>query len=420
MSKKRYKKLSLGDRKTLTNKILFTFLMVALFKLLSYVPAPFVNLNIITDATKQLNILQTSQLFSGNAVTQLTLMATGISSYISASVVLQFLTYSIKKLNEIQKSSNGEKIMKRITLILGSIMSFATSLMYLHVLALQTPNILTNGEWYARLVIAAVHTLGTIIAINIGNAIDKKGYGNGLSLLIAVNVVSSFPSLGLGIFEITKQLPLYGLGIILLTALMMIIIVFMESSEKRLWVSYSKVVSRQRGHMKEQKQTLPMKINNAGVMPIIISASILQLFVFVMGFFTTRFTGAKMTVAELTNPGGLIYGITMSVLIVVFTFIYSAISLDTNELADNLQKNGGTIVGTRPGLDTKNLLRKIHVKLTRISALYLFVVSLIPIVMTGLLGFSGIQATSLMIVVGLAIDAITKLQNEHKLGKMKL
>lgn len=418
MKKNRYKKLSLGSKKQLMAKMTFTFVMVAIFKLLSYIPVPFINISKITDVTSNLSIFQTAQMFSGHAVSQLTLMATGVSSYITASIVLQFLTYASKRLSEISRSSNSERIIKRITLVMGILISLITSLLYTVVLSRTNPEILTSNQWYAFAAIAICHAVGTFIAIQIGEMIEKKGYGNGLSLLIAVNVVSNFPQIIKAIINVTKVNVVTGSSIISLALLMVCLIIFMESSEKRLNVIYSKIAARQTGHMQSSKQSLPMKINANGVMPIIISASLLQVITFGLGFWNSNIS--QKIIAHLSNPGSIYYGIYMLVMIVFFTFIYSSITFDAGEFADGLQKNGGAIVAVRPGKDTKEYLKNVNKKLTKISAIYLFFVSLIPIVITGVFGFSGIQATSLMIIIGVALDTIIKLNNEYSLSKMKI
>lgn len=418
MRKNRYRSLKLGDKKQLTQKMLFTFFMIAVYKLLSFVPAPFVNQNILKDLVSDISILQTAELFSGRAMTQLTLMATGVSAYITASIILQFATYANKRLDEISKSSNGEKMMKRITLVLGIIMSIFTSLVFTVGFSKQTPGILTNNSWYAYAIIALVHAIGTIIAIMIGEAIEKKGYGNGVSLLIAVNVVSAIPT-------IVKELKLaletrteVGVYVILLTILMALIIITVDSSEKKVPVLYSKVVARTNGNMRSSRQTLPFKVNAGGVMPIILASFIIQIVTTITTLIGNETAINWMT--KLTDPTKIWYGLITSILIVVFTFVYSKIIFNAGDVAENLQKNGGAFLGIRPGRDTRIYLEKINKSLTRISAVYLLIVSLIPIYMTMVLKFSGIQATSLMILIGVSLDTIIKLSNEYNLGKMKL
>lgn len=416
--RRRYKSMRLGEKKEIANKLLFTFIMIAVFKLLAFVPSPFVNMSEVQELVSKLSLLETAELFSGQAISHLTLMATGVSSYITASIVLQFLTYGSKRLNELSKSSNGEKVMQRITLAMGLVISFVSSIVLTYGLSKQNAGVLTNNEWYAFVTVAAFHSFGTFLAISIGNLIEKKGYGNGLSLLIAVNVVSSIPSIinSLKVYWLVDKVA--TLIIIGLTTVMILTIIIMESSEKKIPVRYSKVVARSTGHMRSQKQTLPMKINSAGVMPIILASTILQLVVFALGFSNNSTVKEFLSVAM--NPQRVYYGLITSSLILIFTFVYSAIIFDANDVADSLQKNGGTILGIRPGRSTRDFLKRINKSLTRLSAAYLLFVSLIPTAITILFGFSGIQATSLMIVVGVSLDSIMKFTNEYNLGKMKL
>lgn len=414
----KYKKMSLGDKKTLAKKMGFTLLMITLFKVLGFIPAPFVNTSLITEVSKGLGLLQTAQLFSGNAFTQLTLMATGVSSYITASIVIQFLTYAFQGLHDLSRGANGEKVMKRLTMALGLVLSLVTSLVLTGVFASQNPGTLTNTSWYARLIIAAVHAFGTFIAISIGNAIEEKGYGNGVSLLIAVNVVSSFPAIFSGLVALFGQNPLAVVAIVVLAIVMILLIITVDSSEKRIAVNYTKSIARSHGHHQMQKQRLPLKVNASGVMPIILAATILQVLTFVLGFIKNDFSANLISL--LTNPSNIWYVVIVSVLIVLFTFFYSTIVFDAGQLSDNLLKNGGAILGIRPGKDTKNYLKKVNNQLTKVSALYLLVVSLIPAIMILAFGFAGIQATSLMIIVGVSLEVIIKLSNEYNLGKMKL
>ena len=415
MKRNRYKSLKLGDKKQLGVKVLFTFFMILIYKLLSFVPAPFINRNVLYDLVSDISILQTAQLFSGRAITQLTLMATGVSSYITASIILQFVTYANKRLDEISKSSNGEKIMKRLTMILGVILSIITSLVFTIGLSSQESNILTNNSWYAFATIALVHAAGTVIAILIGEAIEKKGYGNGVSLLIAVNVVSSLPMIGNSLIVASMGVKIVA---IIATIVMSFLIIMVDSSEKKIPVLYSKVVARTTGNMRSSRQTIPLKVNATGVMPIILASFIFQILATIV-----TVTGNEKAMNVLTlimDPKKLYHGIITSILIVLFTFVYAKVIFNAGDVAENLQKNGGALIGVRPGRDTRIYLQKISDKLTRISAVYLLVVSLIPVLMTAFLDFSGLQATSLMILIGVSLDTIIKLGNEYSLGKMKL
>lgn len=413
----KYKNIRLGDKKDMAIKFGFTFLFIAIFKLLSFVPAPFVNAQALRELVSNLTILQTAQLFSGHSITALTLMATGVSSYITASIVVQFLTYGIKKLHDISKSSSGEKVIKNITMGLGLVMSIITSLVLTIGLSKQNPDILTNTNWYAYVAIAAFHALGTFIAITLGNAIDKKGYGNGLSLLISVNVVSSIPAIASSLIAFWPVNKLAVLVILALTVIMMSTIILVDSSEKKIPVTYSRIVARSTGHMKSEKQTMPMKVNSSGVMPIILASTILQVATFLFGLINNP--KINTIIATIMNPADIYYGITISALIVIFTFVYAGITFDAGEVSESLQKNGGAILGIRPGKDTKEYLKKTNKGLTIVSAAYLLFVSAIPIFITGVFGFSGIQSTSLMIIVGVSLDTISKFINEYKLGKMK-
>lgn len=418
MKRNRYKSLRLGDKKQLASKLLFTFLMIALFKLLSFIPAPFVNREVLSEMVKGMSILETAQLFSGRAITQLTLMATGVSSYISASIFVQFATYASKRLDEISKSSNGEKVMKKITMVLGVILSIITSLVFTIGFASQNPEVLTNHSTYVYIIIALVHAIGTLIAIAIGEAIDKKGYGNGVSLLITINIVSNIPSV-LTVLWYTMHTDLSSaIAVILLTILMACIIIVVDSSEKKIPVIYSKVVARTNNHMRAGRQTLPLKVNASGVMPIIIASFVMQAVSAIITLVGSE--KAKDLLATCMDPRNIYYGLITSILIVIFTFVYSKIIFNAGDVAESLQKNGGTLLGIRPGRDTRNYLQEVNKSLTRISAFYLLIVSLIPIYMTGVLRFTGIQSTSLMIIIGVSLDTIIKLGNEYSLGKMKL
>ena len=391
-------------------KIIFTLMMVFLFRVLSFIPVPFINRDLL-GAISETGIFGYASAFTGGALANFTIMATGISAYISASIIIQLLTYAIQGLHDIQKSPGGDKVIKRYTIIVGILMAFVISIgttITMH----NYYGILNNPVWYVYLLIAVIHATGTGIAIWIGETITEKGFGNGVSLLIFINIASSLPNIiSQTVADATSgRIAWYGiLTIVILIATVLLAIVVSESSSRKIPLQYSKASARGATSFGKSQSYFPIKLNLTGVMPIIFASTIMQ-FVDMIGQYAE---GSVSTfIGKYLSYGTIPYAIIMAVLIFFFSYFYSALIFNPKEIAENIHSNGGCIPGIRPGKPTSDYIEAINKNLTFIGALYLSLIALIPAVIFSAIGFNGVATTSMMIMVGVSLDTCQKIKTE--------
>lgn len=409
---------SYEKKKEIRNKVLVTLGYIVLFRLLTFIPVPFVD----TDLWKEVGgytFLTFMDVFTGG-ISAMTLMAIGVSAYITASIIIQMLSFMYRPLAELSKTPSGERVMKRYILLLSVVIAAITS----SILVYRTQvdyNVMSNTAWYAYTAIVLSHVFGTVLAVRIGEDITKKGFGNGLSILIAINIMSSFPFIVKNVWGeyVAKLMSLQTMilaGVLVLVLLLFTTII--ESSERKIPVQYSKSAIRGAqtavGAPKNSRSYLPIKFNLNGVMPLIMATALVQLVVLVATLFAKKSTLATMLVNVLAKET-VVYFIVVAVLIFASSFLYSFMSFDAREVSDNLQKNGGTVVGVQPGDRTVGYLRKTNINLTFWSSLALALVSLIPMVLFARMNIQGLAATSFMIIASVLIETWTQYKNEKKL-----
>lgn len=408
----------LFNDKDLRKKILVSLFLLFLFRILSHIPVPWTNMEAL-ESLSSAGILSFANLFSGGALQNYTFMATGISAYISASIIVQILTFVSPKLHNISREAGGHKRIKRLTIYLGIIAALITSFMTTMAFE-KTYGLLSNDSWYVYVVIAILHAIGTGIAIYIGETITEKGFGNGTSLLIFINIVTSFPTQIESItFMLKNKLttPLTVIVCVFVLLLTITFVTFSETSERRLKIQYSQSAIRGQSFNNSGQSFFPIKVNLAGVMPVIFSSYILQLLSIILSFVKNE-TAIKI-ITNLITPGTISYSIVMVVLIIGFSYIYNWISFDTNEISKRIQERGGSIPGIRPGKPTKDYIDKIKYNLTFIGAVYLAILTIVPMIIFNYLGLTLIQATSIIIMVGVSIETVNTLSVETKLRTRK-
>ncbi|WP_286077870.1 preprotein translocase subunit SecY [Thomasclavelia cocleata] len=403
---------TLINNKDIRGKILFTIMMLFLFRVLSFIPVPFVNREVLKTISSS-GILNYASTFTGGALSNFTIMATGISAYISASIIIQLLTYAIQALHDVQKSPGGDKIIKRYTVIVGVIMAFVISI-GTTITMQNIYGILTNPVWYVYLLIATIHSIGTGLAVWIGETITQKGFGNGVSLLIFINIISSIPSLlnnTLKDISAGRLIWYYGLLVLFLLVVVLISIVISESSARKIPIQYSKASARGATSFGQSQNYFPIKVNLTGVMPIIFASTIMQIV-----SMASQYAPEKIAsfLTKYLSYGSIMYAIIMSVLIFMFSYFYSALIFDPKEISDNIQSNGGCIPGIRPGKPTGDYIRQVNKNLTFIGAMYLSLIALIPTIIFSAIGFNGLATTSMMILVGVSLETCQKIKVETK------
>ena len=396
----------------LRKKMLFTLLMLLIYRVGAYVPVPGVNTAGLSQAIAGNGLLELMNLFNGGALESFTVFATGITPYITASIVIQLLTVAIPKLEQLSKEGQeGRKVINQYTRYLGVGLALLTSIGATISMQVQF-GILENPQWYTYAFIAIIHAAGTAFTMWCGERISEKGIGNGTSLLIFINIIASLPS-SLW-FNVEKMmagtLSWLWLPVIVLIMLVIIVgIIWMDMGERRIPVQYAKrmVGRKQYGG---QSTYLPLKVNSTGVMPLIFASTILQFpSMLLMIWPNWGITQWWNRVMGTTSPW---YAVVMALLIVAFAYFYSAISFNPTELSKNIQQQGGFVPGIRPGRPTSEYLQRIVNRIIIFSALFLAVLALLPMALGNVLNISGIAATSMLILVSVSLETSKQIESQ--------
>ena len=416
----------------LRNKILFTLAMLIIYRLGCYIPAPGINqnaVNTIKEQAKAGGVLAFLQLFSGKALTQFAVFALGIMPYITASIIMQILTVVIPKLQQWQEQGAvGQRKITQWTryVTIGIAIIQSTGLVYVFhnngggLTGSSTKNLdlVPNFSVLRVSLIVMTLTAGTALLMWMGEAITQRGIGNGMSLIIFSSVVSTLPSTGSQIKASNGWL-----GVVLLVGMMivmLILIVFIEQGQRRIPVQFAKrVVGRKQ--YGGQSTYIPLKVNMAGVIPIIFASAVLNLPVLLSQVLPASGWGAtasKWISDNLTKGTSPYYLLFFGFLIFGFAFFYTAIAFDPVQQADNLRKQGGFIPGIRPGPQTERYLAKVLNRITVPGALFIVGLALIPaIVLSSALSGNGsigtnFGGTSLLIAVGVALETMKQIDGQ--------
>jgi preprotein translocase subunit SecY len=399
-------------------KILFTLFIIAIYRFGSFVPVPVVDVTKLRAGAGQGGFIGLIDLFSGGALTQFSVFSLGIMPYITASIIMQLLTVVIPKLAQWQ--DQGEAGTKKInqwtryvTVVLALLQS--TGLVFLfHSGQLNNVDIFPGGTFAPTnvLLIVLVMTAGTALIMWLGELITQRGVGNGMSLLIFTSVISRLPREGHAILAsggVFKFAVIFALGIAIIVA-----VVFMDQGQRRVPIQYAKrVVGRK---MTQGGSTyLPLKVNQAGVIPIIFATSIIYFPVLLASVVSaTWFRNFVNNV--LQNPRHILYMVILAGLIVFFSYFYTAIQFDPARTADNLRKQGGFIPGIRPGPPTADYLNDILVRITLPGSLFLAAVALVPSIVYAYWAVNRqdfpFGGTSVLIAVGVALETMKQIDSQ--------
>ena len=397
----------------LRKKILFTLLIVLLYRLGNAVPVPYVDLDLLNSYFSghlQNTVLDLLNVMSGGALSNATIFALSIQPYINASIIIQLLCIAIPALERMSKEE-GEEGKKKIasitrytTVVIGLIQGFA------YYMLIKSYNVLTDDGIWAAIVIILTFTSGSALIMWLGEQITEFGVGNGISIILFASIISRSPTDLINMISgvIAKPNTWWITLLMLLGALAMIVlIVFINDSERRIPVQYAKRVVGRKMYG-GQSTHLPMKVNMSGVLPIIFAQSIASLPATIAAF-----TGHSDSVwASTTN---VVYAIIYFLLIIFFAYFYSTIQFNPIEVANNLKKNGGYIPGFRPGKPTSEFIKRVLNKITLFGAIYLGIIAVVPILVacfSETAANSGVSlgGTSIIIVVGVAIETVRALE----------
>lgn len=406
----------------LRKKLIYTLLLIVIFRFGSVIPVPFLSPDVISGLIEQggkdslLNLLNT---FSGGAFSQATIFAMSITPYINASIIMQLLTVAIPALERISKEGmEGRKKIAQwsryVTVLLGLIQAWG---LYM---ALRTSIVVPVGipKFVAAITIILTFTAGTAFLMWLGEQINEKGIGNGISMLIFAGIVSRGPQLVLTLKSYVEMGKLNWIGLIIVLVVAIVVVgfvVLMNDSERRIPVQYSKRVVGRKVYG-GQSTHIPIKVSGAGVMPIIFAMSIMAFPSTIAGFFgktaqnTSGFFGFILNVLSSDH---WFYGVLYFLLILFFTYFYIAIQYNPIEMANNMKKNGGFIPGIRPGKTTADFISKSLSKITLAGAVFLGLIAVLPIFMSQVAGLNiSIGGTSLLIVVGVALETVKQMESQ--------
>lgn len=410
---------SMFKNKEIRNKILFTLAMLLIYRVGSAIPVPGVDATKLASQISDNSVLSMMNLLGGGALERLSVFAMGVTPYITASIIIQLLSMDfIPALTEMTKSGQtGRMKMEKITRYLGVVLSFVQAYSLVYGFDKQY-NVLANSNLSGYLYTATVLTAGTMFLIWLGDRISMKGIGNGLSIIIFAGIVSNMPSQFVQVWNVlaggTTQGELFNgiLQFVLFILLYIIIIVFvivMETAVRKIPIQYTNSSSYTRGN---DVTFLPLKINSASVIPVIFAQSIMTAPQIVISFFNQDLYKTLQSYLSLSSTTGLIL---YAVLTFLFTFFYTDLQVDPDQVADNLSKSGAYIPGIRPGNETKTYLHKVLNRITVLGAIALVIVATLPYILpmfTSLPSSISIGGTGIIIVVGVAMETIAQLKGQ--------
>ena len=452
--------------KDIRGKLLFTMLILLLYRIGSVIPVPFVDAH---DFAGQFNgtILQYLDVLSGGSLGQLTLFALGVSPYINASIIIQLLAVVFPKLGELSKTD--KKKMAFITRITTVILAVITAIGFYFLLVNSgalTPEA-TKGVgkffWFYGIVIVACYVAGASLVMWLADRINEHGIGNGVSMILFANIVTTIPNQCIQLYGLIvdtfyyDKAALYAtlaivFAILLLAVVlaMTVFVIFITGSERRIPVQYAKRVVGRKMYG-GQSSNLPIKLNMTGVMPVIFASSIVSLVPTILALcgVTAETKSGWGTFAKIVGSDGVIYPIVFFALIIAFAYFYTQITFDPVEVANNLKKQGGAIPGIRQGRPTSDYIKKILNKITLAGALFLSIVAVLPVIagphvirhiiewiysgnasyasnvsyfeglaqqLSGVFTFGG---TSLIIVIGVALETFRELEAQLTMRNYK-
>ncbi|HHW69314.1 MAG TPA: preprotein translocase subunit SecY [Tenericutes bacterium] len=398
--------------KDLQKKLIFTFLALFIFKVGTTIIVPGIDQDAL--GTSSLGFLELLNVMGGGAMGNFSIFALGVMPYISASLVTQLLEMDIVPyFSDLAKQGQvGRNKLNQITRIFGIFLAFVQGYMY-------SFSYIKGGTVMDYMQFALILTAGTSLLLWIGDQITAKGFGNGISLIIMTGIIASMPSMFLSAWNgLVDTATITSLIIGLLKFLLYLLVylgiivgvIFVQSAERRVPVQYANKSNSSYGG---SQNYIPFKLNTAGVIPVIFASALLSIPSIISGFVKNESFGAFVNDwIVYTSPTGFLMYI---LLIVIFSYFYTYMQIKPNEMADNLQKNGGYIAGIRPGDDTVKYISKVLNRITIVGAIFLAILAGIPVIFGMLSDLSSsvtIGGTGLLIVVGVALETYKQLDSE--------
>ncbi len=421
----------------LKKKLLFTLLIIVLYRLGANIPVPYVNPDTFAQASDLFSgtILQYLNILSGEALGKATLLALGVSPYITASIVMQLLTIAIPPLERLSKDGeNGRKKITAITRFVTVALALVTSIGYALFLANNDLLVLDKPNFFQYAVIVACYCAGAALVMWLAEKINDHGIGNGISIILFANIIAGFYAMFQSIWDLATNENLHlavGISLAVLEVIvlvgMIMLIVWMSDAERRIPIQYAKRVVGRKMYG-GQNTNLPIKVNMSGVMPIIFANSIVAIPATIVSFMSKENWFTKF-VNNVFNYNTWPYLIVFLILLIAFAYFYVAISFNPVEVANNIKGNGGAVPGIRSGRPTIEYIKRILNRITLVGALLVALIAVFPMIVNiitnyfdataGLFTSLAFSGSSMMIVVGVALETTRELEAQMSLRNYK-
>ena len=410
--------------KEIRNKIFFTVFIILVFRVGSVIPVPYIDVSALWDAgTSSNDFFSYLSILTGGGLEYGAIFALSVTPYINSSIIIQLLCVAIPALERLSKEGEeGQKKLAQITRFATVVLALIQGTAFF--IYLKNSNFLSvkgNATIFAGFVIVLAFAAGSTLVMWLGERIDEKGIGNGISMLLFAGILSRGPQAFRGLLSLWgagKQGVAIAIVVVFLAVIMFV--VWMTHAERRIPVQYAKRVVGNKMYG-GQNTHIPIKVNMSGVMPIIFASSILMLPTMILSFMSTNENWFRK-ILEYFSVQGVFYAVIYFFLIIGFAYFYSTIQFNPIEMTNNLRKNGGAIPGIRPGKPTSDFISKILSRITLMGAVFLSFIAILPI-MIGLFSESmkgiSLGGTSLLIMVGVALDTVRNLESQMMMRHYK-
>ena len=421
--------------KELRNKIIFTIFILLIFRIGSFIPVPYINVSALQAAMSgdtANEFFSYLSILTGGGLEYGAIFAMSVTPYINSSIIVQLLCVVIPAWERWSKEGEeGQKKLAQVTRYATVVLALIQGIAYYIYLLNGDSNTSTYltveggfAKWFAGFVIVLAFTAGSALVMWLGEQIDAKGIGNGISMILFAGILSRGPQAAGMLWTYWAEYDKYVavVGIILAFLAIIAFVVWMTAAERRIPVQYAKRVVGNKMYG-GQNTHIPIKVNMSGVMPIIFASSILMLPTMILSFMGTpknAFSTVVYKICNLFSVQGTFYAIMYFLMIIGFAYFYATIQFNPVEMANNLRKNGGAVPGIRPGQPTTDFISKILSRITLLGALFLSVIAILPIIIgnVGKINVS-VGGTSLLIMVGVALDIVRSLESQMMMRHYK-
>lgn len=408
--------------KTIRNRILFVLGILIIFRALSTIPVPGVNVQAIKTLVDGNNFLQVLNLFSGGGLSALSILMLGVSPYITASIVIQLLTMVFPRMKELQQEEGaiGRRKLSQYSRLLTIPVALIQTFGIVTLITRQSPEVFAGLTAFGFMQITIIVVAASLLLMWIGERLTEYGIGNGISIIITIGIIAALPQSLSRIYSTfdPTQLPLF-IGIAILSVIVIAFIIAITEAERPIEINYARQARSfaTQGASGSHKTYLPIKLNQAGVMPIIFAITILMFPTFLGNILSLASNPVLQSIGRfvsLWSQNAWVHGIAYFVLVFLFTYFYTAVTFDPKQMSENLQKQGAFVSGIRPGDSTMDYLSRIVTRTTFIGALFLAMIAILPSIVQGVTNVASVSigGTGILIVISTLIDVLKKINAE--------